>query len=64
MKIIADNDNEDLLGAYLAGDPSKLSQSEIKKIAAIFGLPPQEVQNIVKGMTNARQEVRKQELGE
>lgn len=64
MKIIADNDNEDLLNIYLAEDPSKLSQTEIKKIAAIFGLPLQEVQNIIKGMTNARQEVRKQELGE
>lgn len=56
-KWIADNDNEDLLGEYLAEDPAGLSKLELKKAADLFGLSFEEVVNIAKGMSEARREV-------
>lgn len=51
-------DNDDLLGDYLAEDPKDLSEEQLKEAADIFGVPLDEVKNIVKGMTNAREEVK------
>ena len=54
-------DAVDLLGEYLAEDPKALSQDTLKAAAAAFGVPLQDVIAIAKGMTNARNEVRKEQ---
>ena len=58
-----DGENEDLLGEYLAQDPSGLTVGQLREAAQLFGLPLIEVQKIARNMSAARAEVR-EEYGE
>lgn len=62
IKVTESNDAEDLRAEYLASDPIDLPEATLKKASELFGVPLDEVKNIVKGMHNARQEVIKNDI--
>lgn len=53
-------ENVDLVGEYLAEDPSILSQKQLQDIANLFGMSTLEVQRMVSNMSSARAEIQDQ----
>lgn len=59
-KLVKSDDNEDILGEYLAEDPSVLTDADLRSIAETFGLPVLQVKAIAAGMSRVRAEVKAQ----